>query len=125
MIDEHPLLLNKKLIAEFWDKFGGTKNTGYNYSSMYKLNALIEMSKIKIQFKVGRSTPEKRNIFNSIKHKRHQFRSHELCFVCQTRGEVRHHIILLNNGGINSKKNIVTLCKICHAEIHPWLKQYL
>lgn len=34
----------------------------------------------------------------------------------------RHHIIELYNGGCNRRLNIMTLCDLCHAEIHYWLK---
>lgn len=44
------------------------------------------------------------------------------CFVCGLWARLRHHIIQLQHGGSNSKKNIVALCDDCHAEIHPWLK---
>lgn len=45
------------------------------------------------------------------------------CFVCNGKSECRHHIISLNQGGCQSaKRNIVSLCNGCHANIHPWLK---
>ena len=45
-----------------------------------------------------------------------------LCSACFNFVEIRHHIIQLQNGGDNRKKNIITLCNDCHEEIHPWLR---
>lgn len=45
------------------------------------------------------------------------------CFVCASKESlVRHHIIMLVNLGKNHNLNIVTLCRYCHARIHPWLQ---
>jgi 5-methylcytosine-specific restriction endonuclease McrA len=41
--------------------------------------------------------------------------------VCGKIAGARHHIIALGKGGDNRKRNIVSLCNECHAEIHPWL----
>ncbi|NMX22022.1 hypothetical protein C5S30_06250 [ANME-1 cluster archaeon GoMg4] len=30
-----------------------------------------------------------------------------------------HHIIPLSQGGSNEPDNLITLCKNCHAELHP------
>ncbi len=47
----------------------------------------------------------------------------ELCWCCWNRRElVRHHIIQLQHGGRNLQCNIVSICKLCHAEIHPWME---
>ena len=43
------------------------------------------------------------------------------CFVCGSRCEHRHHIIPLINGGINSSKNRIPLCRNCHIKVHPWM----
>ena len=50
------------------------------------------------------------------------YKSRQPCFACGGRSHVRHHIIQLQHGGSNKKRNIVRLCHDCHAEIHPWLK---
>ena len=44
------------------------------------------------------------------------------CFVCNQQPYERHHIIQLQNGGTNSRRNIIALCSLCHDSIHPWLK---
>jgi len=46
------------------------------------------------------------------------------CWACQaeTQRLVCHHIIQVQHGGRNTKKNLVWVCRVCHARIHPWLK---
>jgi hypothetical protein len=65
----------------------------------------------------------RRSHFNDIKSKLHSFSRFSPCFVCGIGATARHHIVQLKNGGINSKKNIVSLCHQCHSTIHPWLKE--
>ena len=60
--------------------------------------------------------------------RRSQFKENKLvkaksCFVCNQKPYERHHIIQLQNGGTNEKRNIVALCTLCHDNIHPWLKE--
>ena len=43
------------------------------------------------------------------------------CGICYDPSNVRHHIISLQNGGDNQKRNIIGLCEECHNEVHPWL----
>jgi len=43
------------------------------------------------------------------------------CSVCGATATERHHIIPLKNGGINTEKNIIPICKSCHSLVHPWL----
>lgn len=45
-----------------------------------------------------------------------------LCLVCGVHAELLHHVIQIQNGGHNHRKNLAPLCNDCHAEIHPWLK---
>ena len=47
----------------------------------------------------------------------------EICGCCEGPAEIRHHIVPIKNGGHNAPLNIMCLCKSCHAEIHPWLKE--
>ncbi len=43
----------------------------------------------------------------------------EPCFVCAgPEWHHRHHVIQLQNGGGNSKANIVRLCRKCHSAVH-------
>lgn len=41
--------------------------------------------------------------------------------ICGKRAEIRHHIILVKNGGNNKYKNIIHLCRDCHCKIHYWI----
>ena len=50
---------------------------------------------------------------------------YDTCFVCGERAQVRHHIIWLKHGGHNWRSNIVFICRKCHAEVHPWLRETL
>lgn len=46
------------------------------------------------------------------------------CFACGlTKNRIWHHVIQLQNGGYNARRNLVEICNQCHAEIHPWLKK--
>ena len=40
------------------------------------------------------------------------------CLACHGSPNHRHHIIQLSRGGMNISANIVTLCRICHREVH-------
>ena len=40
------------------------------------------------------------------------------CFVCGAPFNHRHHVINVRNGGGNSRKNIVPLCRKCHTAVH-------
>ncbi len=40
------------------------------------------------------------------------------CFLCKARFNHRHHIIQLHRGGRNRSRNIVLLCRGCHALVH-------
>jgi 5-methylcytosine-specific restriction endonuclease McrA len=44
------------------------------------------------------------------------------CFVCGLRAYAWHHVIQVQNGGTNHRGNLVPLCEMCHAEVHPWLE---
>lgn len=48
------------------------------------------------------------------------------CWTCLKRkASHRHHIIELARGGLNITENLVPLCDICHAEVHPWMLDQL
>lgn len=55
--------------------------------------------------------------------KRTEYRRPTECFACRNRDRVRnwHHVIQIQNGGSNATPNLVSLCEVCHARIHPWL----
>lgn len=119
----HPLEEHKAWLGYFWDKFGGNKSNGRDYSRAEKLNALLLVQEMAvIRYKKGESREEVRAKFDKVKRKRHNIRFYKRCFVCEAPSEHRHHIIPLYNGGKNSKRNLVSLCANCHAAVHPWMK---
>lgn len=112
------------LIQGFWDSLGGNKNLGLGFKRNIKMDLLKAYATIIVYYGDQVDREIRRKKFNKVKDRRHSFKSHRNCFVCQKGHDlIRHHIIQLQNGGINSKRNIVTLCKECHTEIHPHLKQ--
>lgn len=46
------------------------------------------------------------------------------CFCCRTadRRLYFHHVVEVQNGGSNARRNLVPLCFKCHQALHPWLK---
>lgn len=40
------------------------------------------------------------------------------CFVCGGPWHHRHHVLNIQHGGGNSRRNIVPLCKPCHHAVH-------
>lgn len=111
----------KEHLNNFWLSLGGNKNTGAGISEKLKLEKLIRMSEVVIQYKEQSSLGYRREKFNKVKFFRHSLKSHHKCFICTNLADVRHHIVLLKNGGINSKRNLVSLCNNCHGKIHNWL----
>lgn len=115
--------LLKSLLLEFWSRFGDRRASGVGFSSSDKLTALKTLSLVVVPYKRQKVLPERREQFNESKLKLHPFRRFGMCFVCGNPAHVRHHIVQLQNGGINSKKNLVSLCNPCHEQIHPWLSK--
>ena len=116
-----PSQVHRLWLDDFWAELGGNKNTGYKISQRKKLSQLKRLSQVVIDNK--HSKEKLRNVFNCVKYKRHSLNTHPKCFVCFGLADVRHHIILIKNGGINNKRNLVSLCNDCHAKIHPWLQR--
>lgn len=119
-----PLKLQRILLDSFWNAYGldGHKHVKSSKPKEDTLEALRVIGETVLWKHKKLTLDKKRAKWNKVKNSRHRFASHDLCFVCRSKGEIRHHIIWLSNGGLNSKRNIITLCKFCHAEIHPWLK---
>lgn len=42
----------------------------------------------------------------------------KICFLCEKEPHHRHHLIQIQYGGQNTRKNIVHLCRSCHKEVH-------
>lgn len=71
-----------------------------------------------------RTLKQRRENFDRCKLTKFPIAERTPCWACRL-GEatVRHHIILLKHGGpVTRPSNIVSLCKDCHAKIHPWME---
>ena len=134
----HPHKEQKKLLIQFWNHFlpkgekwenNSTKANALSHakehSKEFKIKLLIEYSNIVIRYNHQTSVKHRRNQFNKKRETLSNPNSNmnKLCFACGERSNVPHHIIQLQHGGLNSKKNITPLCHSCHAEIHPWLRR--
>jgi 5-methylcytosine-specific restriction endonuclease McrA len=117
-----PHRILKNHITDFWNNFGGHKTHYPKKSQSFRLRILQEYAEIKIPFKNQMSIAERRERFNAVKRERHSLGTHKNCWICNGKADVRHHIIQLKNGGINSSRNLVSLCNPCHADVHPHLK---
>jgi hypothetical protein len=111
----------KFVLTRFWSRFGDRRKSGVGFEQVDKLRALRELSFVVIPYKAQKILPKRRKQFDESKLKLHPFRRFGICFVCGQPANDRHHIIQLQNGGINSKKNLVSLCCGCHGKIHPWM----
>lgn len=50
---------------------------------------------------------------------KYRSRTHTNCFMCNSDKNLEHHhIIPVVEGGDNSKKNLISLCRDCHVKIH-------
>lgn len=112
-------------IKQFWLEFGADGNKTYRSpkSKQQTLDRLKDMGDM-IVFR-NNDTPKNkiaRKKFDWVKAARHSLKSHRMCFACGAKADVRHHIIWLKHGGLNSKRNLISLCNPCHAYIHPWLQ---
>lgn len=119
-VNGHKIL--KNALTAFWEKFG-SKRASTQHPAWDKLRALIELAALVIPYHKQQPTQDRRADFNGVKRDLHSFQRFGQCWVCLAPASCRHHIVQLQNGGINSRKNVVSLCDPCHAEIHPWLKE--
>jgi 5-methylcytosine-specific restriction endonuclease McrA len=84
------------------------------------VDLLKEYSEIKIVYKKGESASVVRAKFNG--GKRFKKLWGRACFVCGDKGLMhRHHIIQLQHGGKNDKRNVIPICPQCHSKIHHWM----
>ncbi len=81
-------------------------------SKEFVIDCLKEISKIII---AGNKTPY-------LKRREKKFKTKKRCFVCKTqKAYYFHHIVLLKNGGFNSRLNRIPICEDCHKQIHEWM----
>ena len=100
----------------------------HGYSKEEVLEVMKEIASHNLMGKrwiTKRTNSELREEYNEKKIKE-TWRPHvdgSICYVCDNRADIRHHIVPLKNGGSNSFRNIRVLCNNCHAKIHPWLQE--
>lgn len=113
-------MLANKLQKEYLVAF---RNAVYP-DTQSRIDALIRMASVVIPYKKQTELNQRRLQFDNGKRILHKMwiKRNRLCWACGSKATARHHIIQLQNGGINSRKNIVSLCEECHAAVHPWLK---
>jgi len=120
-----PALRQMKLdLKEFWSNFepcgpGPNQCLGKCRSKEFKLKILKEYAEKSYSFKRRMPLGKRREQFKNNRRLRNKFRWP--CFVCGSEAEARHHIIELQGGATNSKRNVIPICHQCHALIHPWL----
>jgi hypothetical protein len=112
---------HSEAIRAFWERFGRTKNDGSGFDRTEKMNRLKQMAEVVIRYNQQQTLEYRRERFNAAKQSRHLLKGYPDCFVCGDPATERHHIIQLQHGGINSKRNLVSLCHGCHCQIHPWM----
>ena len=79
-----------------------------------KIARLIELAKYVL-------SQEGRKISYEEKRKRKRRPQKSTCWVCRKKPYCQHHIILLRNGGFDTRNNRIDICEECHKKIHPWL----
>lgn len=95
-------------MSMFWSRFRSLKTIEG------KLALLRAMAEIKI----GNPVPYQVRRRHRTSWKRRKWN----CQVCGNKACHIHHIIQVQNGGRNKKKNLIELCEFCHASIHPWME---
>ena len=120
-IKENPNLLSKN----FWIERGQIR------TSIRKPNPIAIINLLKKYIEIaeaifGKSLyrlSEKRRDFDIRKRDEFKFigKLPDFCYVCFSSPVIRHHIVPLSCGGLNTKKNLIQLCNSCHSKIHPWL----
>lgn len=99
--------MSKDLLNRFWESIKVSD----------KLALLQKYADITIEDTSEENLKAKRECFDKLEKRS----LGDKCFVCSKPSEVRHHIILLKNGGENEGDNLVPLCNYCHGKIHKWL----
>jgi HNH endonuclease len=109
---------NKRVLLLFWRHFKAARTVEM------RIQLLRELAEVVRYKPVPKTLDLHRRKFDKKKHRLARLTGKD-CAVCMSPANVRHHIVQLQNGGINHRKNLVLLCNRCHAEVHPWLKSAL
>jgi len=107
--------LIKESLLKFRDVFSQA-------DSLYKkIEILIYYSSLRFKPHNEYRRKKLRQKFN-INFKAKKYMKNSDCEVCLAPAENRHHIVQLQHGGKNIKRNQVNLCVDCHKLVHPWMK---
>ncbi len=101
--------LIKRDLGDFWIKFNIPNTDKIELLKIYankKYNYTPSISKTRQEFN------------GNLRFKKWIYAN---CYICGQSPTIAHHIIQLQNGGMNIKKNIIRICRDCHSKIHPWL----
>ncbi len=114
----------KSLLKRFRQEF---YSIGGRDAKESRLNLLKAMANIKIYTKCkSRYSPKKtRSQYNYLKKSKFRKKSMNVdrpCSVCQSKATEIHHVIQIQHGGRNDKRNLVPICNDCHCKIHPWME---
>ena len=104
------------ILSERLDTFWKIFNSVDQYR---KVELLKEFSIIKLNY--GFSSKSFRWEMRQKGALKNRIKDNNRCKVCNKFGTIVHHIIQIQNGGQNIKKNLIAICPSCHSKIHPWV----
>ncbi len=93
----------------FWLKFGGKRNNGVGFDEDEKIAELVRLSEINTSDPSRPGLPLRRSFFNERKRRIHSLKKYGTCFVCGVPASCRHHIVQLQNGGVNHRSNVASV----------------
>lgn len=113
--------LRDKNLLKFWKKWDRFTILT-QLEERYDLLITMTVQVYQVHFLGKLHNSRTRNRFNVFKETDFPLEN-ELCRCCGGPSVIRHHIVPIKNGGHNHKLNMMPLCRLCHAEIHPWLNK--
>lgn len=85
-----------------------------------RLRLLVDWAHVNVTEMSVRGLIDRRRAFNASKDEWRGHAGDGTCAACGRFGaRAWHHIVQLQYGGTNSPKNLVRVCRPCHAVIHP------
>lgn len=104
--------LNRINLERFWEKAKGCMLPEHRF------DLLVEMTRLRVA--VHEMTVKGRRSHYQRRRQRGWLAkaTRKPCWVCLNPSRHRHHVIPIECGGRNIKKNIVPLCVLCHRGVH-------
>jgi len=112
----HSFKLMKEDLKTFWARTGLKLQETTPWLSGVRLDELRRLAEYVYPFKHREPIKDRRFKFEIARRQKRYFK--HPCFVCGGKTGHRHHIIQLQHGGGNSKRNVVALCLGCHGDVH-------